>query len=1312
MDFFEVIPFETRGKIEARPEFVVDKTKDLMVRGGAFYAIWDAEKGLWSTSEYELRRIVDDAIRAYVEKAKEDGIICTPKYLRHFSNGGWKQFKQYVKSLSDNSHDLDTRMIFAGAKTKKSDYATKRLPYNPAPGSIAVYEELIDLLYAPEQREKFEWYIGAILHGAAHTKEIQKFLVFYGSPGSGKSTVMDIATAIFGGELEDGGYVATFDAKSLVNGNQFGTEAFRTNPLVAIQHDGDLSKIEENARLNSIISRERIMINEKFKPQYESTVRTALFMGTNLPVRISDRKSGMIRRLIDVKPTGNRHTYDDYMRLTKQVLFEVPAIAHHCMAVYKRLGPSHYAKYEPTEMIMATDYFRNFVEHHYDIFKEQDSTTLKQSFAMFKEYANEAQLDFKLKQYHFRDKLRDYFDEFHTKILVDGAWKSSYYKGFNLPAMNVTEDESGPKFVISLEETTSLLDEMLADETAQYANSRGFPQKYWNGEDKIKNGKVYTPKPDEIVSTKLSDLDTTRLHYVRVPENMIVIDFDLKDEDGNKSLELNLEAATNWPTTYTEISQGGHGVHLHYFWDGDVTELSSKHSPGIEVKTLLGDAALRRRLSKCNNAPVATISTGLYLKEKPLQSPTVMKSERGLRNLLIRCLTKDIQDGTKPNMDFIAHILNRAYDSGMVYNVQDMESAIIDFAGRSTNHALYCLKIAQNLPLKSEHDAEEAGLVTTQPESNQIVFFDIEVYPNLVLVCWKYQGSSDVVPMINPTADQIETLLKFRLIGFNNIGYDNHILWAILMGYTTEQIYELSQKLVSKDKSRSRNAKFQEAYNISYADIFDFATVKQGLKKWEIELGIPHVEMDIPWDEPVPKEKLQQVIDYCCNDVKAAEFVFDHNEQDWNARLILADLSGLTPNHSVRHHVTKLIFGDNRNPQSEFNFPDLSKEFPGYKFDPFSTTEKSTYRGEVVGEGGYVYAEPGMYENVLVLDVASMHPSTIARTNYFGPYTKTYVDIMNARLAIKDAASAFEKGEDQKGDELLEQARGMFDGRLKPYLKTRDPKKLKALADALKLVINSTYGFTCAGFDNPFRHERNAENVIAKRGALFMIDLKHALQEKGVDVIHIKTDSIKLADPSEETVAFVLDFGKKYGYEFKVEDTYKKFCLVNQAVYIAKKDNGKWDATGAQFQHPYVFKMLFSREPVEFKDLCETKSVSNGGVMYLDFNSNMYHVGKVGSFVPVNDGVEGLTGGHLIRKSDEGKFTSVTGTKDYLWLESEMLKELKFDSIDRLVFEGLAGALEGTGSIADVIDLTYFENLASAAKESIEKFGDFEEFVA
>ena len=116
-----------------------------------------------------------------------------------------------------------------------------------------------------------------------------------------------------------------------------------------------------------------------------------------------------------------------------------------------------------------------------------------------------------------------------------------------------------------------------------------------------------------------------------------------------------------------------------------------------------------------------------------------------------------------------------------------------------------------------------------------------------------------------------------------------------------------------------------------------------------------------------------------------------------------------------------------------------------------------------------------------------------------------------------------------------------------------------------------------------------------------MINLKYEVQKRGFTVVHIKTDSIKIADATPEIIQFVMDYGKMYGYDFEHEDTYDRICLVNDAVYIAKSVDGHWTATGTQFQVPYVFKTLFTKEPIEFEDMCETKSVSKGA-LYLDMN--------------------------------------------------------------------------------------------------------------
>lgn len=381
---------------------------------------------------------------------------------------------------------------------------------------------------------------------------------------------------------------------------------------------------------------------------------------------------------------------------------------------------------------------------------------------------------------------------------------------------------------------------------------------------------------------------------------------------------------------------------------------------------------------------------------------------------------------------------------------------------------------------------------------------------------------------------------------------------------------------------------------------------------------------------------------------------------------------------------------------------DIINAFPGYEF----VDGKNIYRGTDVGKGGYVYAEPGMYGNIALLDVASMHPHSAINLNAFGEYTQHFKDLVDARIAIK--RKDFDK------------ARKMFGGKLAPYLD--DETTAKNLTQALKIAINSVYGLTSANFDNPFRDIRNKNNIIALRGALFMRTLQDEVQKRGFKVAHIKTDSIKIPDATPEIIEFVMDFGRKYGYEFEHEATYDRMCLVNDAVYIAKYDNGEWTAIGTQFQIPYVFKKLFSKEDILFDDLCETKSVTSS--LYLDMNEalpdvsslekelnkilknspgdenlinnlkeeiakghNYRFIGKVGRFCPIKPGC----GGGLLMREKDGKYYSATGAKGYRWLEAEIVSSL---------------------GRTDDIDEGHFKEMADAAIDTIKKYGDYEWFVS
>lgn len=1240
MDFYEIETIPMRGQagmMEVRPNFINLKSRDIMLRDGDFVAVWDPKTGLWSKHENDVIDIIDNDVFDYIKKSGVQNLF--PRICRKDSDGVWRQYRQWSKNMVDTDYPLDRMPVFKDTILRQEDHVSYRLPYSLEEGEPTSWSKLVDTLYDPSERQKIEWTIGSVLTGDCRT--IDKFLVFYGDPGSGKSTILNVMQRLFGD------FCVPFDSESLAQrNNSFALSAFADDPLVAIEHDGDLSRIETNTRLNSIVSNEVQLVNEKFKKPRSLRITTTLIMASNSPVKITDANSGIPRRLLDVSPSGRRLSIDEYTSVMDGVYQELGVIAKRCIDVYRSLGPNYYRNYRSKTMISETNPVFNFVSEMYSDWGRDDKVTLAKAYSDYKDYVDETGIQYRMPRYRFKTELSRYFREFHERVMIDGIHYRSLFVGLQSDKFENHEYTPSPvkgdTWLDLKPGTPSVFDEHFAGCKAQYASEKGTPQKAWKYVDTTLNGIVPT---DE--------------HYVLMPEEYVCIDFDLKGDNGEKDLNANFSAASAWPPTYAETSKSGGGIHLIYRYPVDKDTLA-EYSPGIEIKRFRGNASLRRRLSLHNGRGIEDYPGDLPAKAPKMINKKHVKDENHLRALIAKALRKEVHANTAPSVDFIKSILDEAYESGITYDVTDARNAVTSFAMSSTNQSDRCLKMVQQMHFMSEDKAEVA-----EDGNGRIAFYDVEVFPNLFVVCYKFPGEEFVHFWTNPSVKAVKSLFDLRLIGFNNRKYDNHIMYAASLGYSNAELFEISQRIVNNEK----NATFREAYNLSYTDIYDFSTKKQSLKKWEIELGMRHQENNLPWDQPVPESQWDDVVEYCKNDVKATERVFDHLASDWGARKILSELSGLSVNDTTNQHTCALVFGKERRPdKSKFVYTDLSEMFPGYTFDKF---KGSSYRGEDPGEGGYVYSEPGYYENVALLDVASMHPTSIEQLNLFGPYTQRYSELKQARVAIKH------KDMDSLGN--------LFDGRLVEIAKNYD---LDELGKALKIPINSMYGLTSAKFDNPAWDPRNVDNIVAKRGALFMIDLKHYVQDElGLTVAHIKTDSIKIPGATPDDIQKVMDFGKRYGYDFEHEATYAKMCLVNKAVYIAKyafPHEGEWTATGKQFQEPYVFKKLFTKEPIEFEDYIQTKQVKTA--MYLKFPDGATHfVGKVGAFVPIKPE---RGGAELLRMNNEGEIKdAVVGTKGYRWKESSIVQFMHQEQD---------------------VDTSYAEMLADEAKQSIEQFVDLE----
>lgn len=1212
------------------PDFQYGRNKDLVARGGMFKAFWYHDK--WSDDLYDFVDAIDYEIGKRVKELQKlhPDKTTAGLYIRDHKTGLMTEFERFLKN-SGNTLDaaFDQKIIFADQEVKREDYSLRQLSYSPKEGSTKNFDEMLGKLYSDVEREKIEWFLGAVLTGKI--ADIQKFMYLYGSKGSGKGTVIDIFRMLFEG------YYSEIDLGDLTSGKDFSSDQVKEVPLL-VDPDSDISSIKNDTPLLKLTAHEPLQVNRKYQIPYQVQFHGLLITASNQPYKVRNVDSGITRRAVVVRPTEETFTYSKYKKLFAGIKTELAAIAYKTMKKFEEMGPSYYENSTDVEMMENTDIIFSFIRDNYAGFGEP--TTLKRVAELYKLYLEDLGWDIKGYKRRIKTELQRYYRHFDKQKRIDGEMVRNVYSDFKYELVFPEgKPEETPQ--LQLEANSSTFDEVCAQLPAQYATKNGLPKVAW---DKC--------------TTVLSDLDTSELHYVQIPENHIVIDFDLRGVDGEKDLKQNLQEATNFPETYAELSKSGKGVHLHYIYDGDVEKLARLYKDRVEIKVFTGKQSLRRKLTKCNHKEITHISGGLPIKEEaPKVYADVEKmiwNEKKMRTAIKKNLRKEYHANTKPSMDFIVHIFEEAEKGGVEYDLSDMRKDIIAFAASSTNNAAYCLKASNQINYSTIRKDQELDIPhgRLNPDDSELIFFDLEVYQNLFLIGWKRYGQPEKTVWYNPTPAQIEWLTSQPIVGFNNRRYDNHILYGRIIGENNMQLFHRSQDIIV---SEVKGAGFSSsAYELSYADIYDYSNKKQSLKKWEVQLGLKHDEFEFDFNAPLPEDKWSRAAEYMCHDIDATEETFKATYADYEARKILSELTGLSVNTPTTAQASRFLFGKDPRPQDKFVYTDLSTIFPGYKFEG----GKSSYRGENPSEGGYVYSETGVYKDVVEIDISSMHPSSAIALNYFGPYTQQLVDLREAKNALKHHE--------------LEKASKLFGGILKPYLGVEE--NIPKLAYAMKIVINIIYGMTSAKFDNKFKHPKNIDNIIAKRGALFMINLKHIVQEAGYQVVHIKTDSIKIADADKKIIQKVIDYGKEYQYDFEVEHKFSIFALVNKAVNVGRvesnpkwgKESGQWQAIGAQYLEPYVFKKLFTKEDILEKDYAMTKQVKSS--MYLDDEF-------VGRIAEVYCSRSGRT---LVRKKDpDDKPAAVTGTKGFKW-------EL---------FENYKGPQD--------IDVQYYDLLAEAGIKSI-----------
>lgn len=422
-------------------------------------------------------------------------------------------------------------------------------------------------------------------------------------------------------------------------------------------------------------------------------------------------------------------------------------------------------------------------------------------------------------------------------------------------------------------------------------------------------------------------------------------------------------------------------------------------------------------------------------------------------------------------------------------------------------------------------------------------FYDFECYPKLWTVTIINPFTNEEVAIVNDREKLIEHYDSHKneiYVGFNNRQYDDWMFKAILCGFDP---WKMNQWLIQKGR---KGWEFSSLLRKVQLNTFDCMIGFNGLKTLEAFSGMSIQETKIPfdYDGEFTQEMIDDVLFYNRHDVMATIRVFLERKSEFDSYMGLVKLFNLPLSYlgKSKAQLAAIILGAKRTVHTdEFDIsipPTLRLEKYTEVIDYFKndwnydTNLEIEIAGvpHVYGTGGIHGAIPNYFGEgeFLHVDVNSYYPSLMLRYPEFcmsrtGASIKKYQEIVDSRLEYK--------------------------------------RQKSPLANALKIVINSTYGAMKDVF-NPLYDPRSANNVCIF-GQLLLTDLIERL-EGHCDLIQSNTDGliVKLHGNEDEVIAICKEWEERTGMGLGY-DRMTKICQKDVNNYIAVFENGKIEAKGA-----------------------------------------------------------------------------------------------------------------------------------------------------
>lgn len=433
---------------------------------------------------------------------------------------------------------------------------------------------------------------------------------------------------------------------------------------------------------------------------------------------------------------------------------------------------------------------------------------------------------------------------------------------------------------------------------------------------------------------------------------------------------------------------------------------------------------------------------------------------------------------------------------------------------------------------------------------DNLLFFDIEVFAEDALVVFM-DINKNVQHIFHNDFVGLEDFIKGKtLVSFNGYFYDDHILHFMLDLKTPKQIKQLNDRIISGEKLRIKNYKFDSL------DCFQQINPSfPSLKRIEGNLGRMILESSVPFDidRKLTPEELEETIKYCAYDVETTVDIYKMREGNYfQPKASLVEMLGKGERWGTTTISANLLLDKPLTKWSNIRVPEEILEIaPPDVAEMWLTKEKGTIKtiefdNEITWGFGGLHSQnikKKYFENVHLLDVASLYPSIICNYNILGSATEKYKGILEERIRIKHTEPERQAG--------------------------------------LKLVLNSVYGLLKSQYS--LLHNPKASTTVCAIGQCLLYDLATRLSPT-CEIVQLNTDGVAFTTETDHYKKVWKDWESDHNLSLE-EDLFTKLWQLNVNNYIGMTPDGKLKVKGSDVAR-YYKDVPFQNNSARIIDLC------------------------------------------------------------------------------------------------------------------------------